>query len=129
MGSDKNDSVDELVNNIVVMAGDITKGVASTILTGHPPPKQPSEWRIMVAGAVAGLVVDTSLFPIDTIKSRLQSKAGFIKSGGFSHLYRGLMPVLAGSVPNGKLLLDNSTKYVYTSMCTYTQTYREIRLI
>lgn len=57
----------------------------------------------MIAGATAGLVVDTSLYPIDTIKSRLQSKAGLLKTGGFSNLYRGLSPVLLGSVPNGKL--------------------------
>lgn len=59
-------------------------------------------WTVLVAGATAGLVVDTSLYPIDTIKSRLQSKAGLFKTGGFSNLYRGLSPVLLGSVPNGK---------------------------
>jgi solute carrier family 25 S-adenosylmethionine transporter 26 len=51
---------------------------------------------------MAGLVVDTALYPVDTIKSRLQSKQGFSRAGGFSKLYRGLPPVLAGSVPNGK---------------------------
>lgn len=60
-------------------------------------------WNVLLAGATAGLVVDTSLYPVDTIKSRLQSKAGFFKTGGFSNLYRGLPPVLLGSVPNGKL--------------------------
>lgn len=60
------------------------------------------KWRTLLAGAAAGLVVDTSLYPVDTIKSRLQSQQGFSKAGGFSRLYRGLPPVLAGSIPNGE---------------------------
>lgn len=63
-----------------------------------PQPK----WRTLLAGAAAGLAVDTSLYPIDTVKSRLQSKQGFIKAGGFKEVYRGLPPVLAASVPTGK---------------------------
>jgi len=62
-----------------------------------------AEWQVLLSGASAGLIVDTSLYPIDTIKSRLQSHSGFSKSGGFSGLYRGLPPVLAGSVPNAAL--------------------------
>lgn len=90
-------NLSELANRVSNSMADLTKEA----LQAYRPPPQP-EWRVLVAGATAGLVVDTSLFPIDTIKSRLQSKTGFIKSGGFSHLYRGLPPVLAGSVPNGK---------------------------
>lgn len=92
-------NIQELAGRVVSMAEVI--GRETHILSSPPPP--PSEWRILTAGAVAGLVVDTSLFPIDSIKSRLQSKAGFIKSGGFSNLYRGLPPVLAGSIPNAAL--------------------------
>lgn len=62
------------------------------------PPKR----LVLLAGAVAGIAVDFSLYPIDTIKSRLQSNQGFFRSGGFSNLYRGLTPVLVGSIPNGK---------------------------
>lgn len=65
----------------------------------NPPEPQP-KWRTLLAGAAAGLIVDTTLYPVDTIKSRLQSKQGFLKAGGFKNLYRGLPPVLAGSVPN-----------------------------
>lgn len=64
--------------------------------------KVQAKWQVFFGGAVAGLVVDTSLYPIDTIKSRLQSKSGFLASGGYKNLYRGLPPVLAGSVPNGE---------------------------
>lgn len=61
------------------------------------------KWQVFLAGSGAGLIVDTSLYPIDTIKSRLQSEAGFLKSGGFKSLYRGLQPVLAGSIPSSSV--------------------------
>lgn len=38
---------------------------------------------------------------MDTVKTRLQSQHGFIKSGGFKQLYHGLGPVIAGSAPTG----------------------------
>ena len=44
--------------------------------------------RDLLAGGAAGFAVDISLFPIDTVKTRLQAKEGFIKSGGFRGLYR-----------------------------------------
>ena len=56
-----------------------------------------------VSGALAGLVVDVCLYPIDTIKTRMQSRKGFMKSGGFSRIYRGLLPVLVGSMPSAGL--------------------------
>ncbi|CAD5235448.1 unnamed protein product [Bursaphelenchus xylophilus] len=51
------------------------------------------------AGAGAGLAVDLSLYPLDTLKTRLQSKAGFKASGGFSGVYRGMGSVAMGSAP------------------------------
>lgn len=93
--------VGELAHQVVEMAEGITKEAINLATGRHPPPQR--KWKTLVAGATAGLVVDTALYPVDTIKSRLQSKAGFRKSGGFKHLYRGLPPVLAGSIPNGKL--------------------------
>jgi solute carrier family 25 (mitochondrial S-adenosylmethionine transporter), member 26 len=55
------------------------------------------------SGAVAGLTVDIVLFPVDTIKTRLQSKHGFSASGGFRGVYRGLSAVSVGSVPSAAL--------------------------
>ncbi|CAD2216445.1 solute carrier family 25 (mitochondrial S-adenosylmethionine transporter), member 26 [Angomonas deanei] len=55
----------------------------------------------LIAGAAAGLLVDLSLFPIDTVKTRIQSKDGFIASGGFKNIYKGLSAVAIGSVPGG----------------------------
>lgn len=54
-----------------------------------------------LAGAAAGLVVDLSLYPIDTVKTRIQSKEGFLASGGFKNIYKGLSAVAVGSVPGG----------------------------
>ena len=74
----------------------------------------------LFAGAIAGASVDTSLYPIDTIKTRLQvrsahhksplrsaivvqSKAGFWKAGGFTGVYRGLSSAIIGSAPGAAL--------------------------
>ncbi|XP_043497610.1 S-adenosylmethionine mitochondrial carrier protein-like [Polistes fuscatus] len=68
------------------------------------------------AGASAGICVDTVLFPIDTIKTRLQSQHGFLQSGGFKGLYRGLYPVLIGSTPTAALFF-----VTYESTKVYAQ--------
>ena len=44
--------------------------------------------------------MDVSLFPLDTLKTRLQSQQGFWKSGGFRSIYAGLGPAALGSAPN-----------------------------
>ncbi|OXA59482.1 S-adenosylmethionine mitochondrial carrier protein [Folsomia candida] len=54
----------------------------------------------LLAGSAAGMSVDMGLFPLDTLKTRLQSQAGFWKSGGFSGIYRGIGPAFVGSAPN-----------------------------
>lgn len=50
-------------------------------------------------GGTAGLFVDVVLFPLDTLKTRLQAADGFKKSGGFKGVYRGLGPQAIGGVP------------------------------
>ncbi|XP_022647020.1 S-adenosylmethionine mitochondrial carrier protein-like isoform X3 [Varroa destructor] len=52
-----------------------------------------------MAGASAGLSVDLIIFPLDTLKTRLQSPQGFVKAGGFSKLYAGLASVIFGAAP------------------------------
>lgn len=49
------------------------------------------------------MVVDISLFPIDTVKTRLQSENGFWRSGGFKGIYRGLGATASGSAPTAAL--------------------------
>ena len=60
----------------------------------------------LVSGGIAGTSVDVALFPLDTIKTRLQSSAGFIKSGGFSGIYKGLSAAAAGSAPGAALFFS-----------------------
>ncbi|XP_062969403.1 mitochondrial S-adenosylmethionine carrier protein isoform X1 [Cynocephalus volans] len=54
----------------------------------------------LVAGGVAGISVDLILFPLDTIKTRLQSPQGFKKAGGFYGIYAGVPSAAVGSFPN-----------------------------
>uniref|UniRef100_A0A8B9RLK3 Mitochondrial S-adenosylmethionine carrier protein n=1 Tax=Astyanax mexicanus TaxID=7994 RepID=A0A8B9RLK3_ASTMX len=48
----------------------------------------------------AGMCVDLTLFPLDTIKTRLQSQQGFYKAGGFRGIYAGVPSAAIGSFPN-----------------------------
>lgn len=49
------------------------------------------------------MCVDLTLFPLDTIKTRLQSQQGFYKAGGFRGIYAGVPSAAVGSFPNGKM--------------------------
>ncbi|GKZ01351.1 hypothetical protein MPSEU_001086100 [Mayamaea pseudoterrestris] len=66
-------------------------------------PAQPSFLTALVAGGMAGTSVDVALFPIDTVKVRIQSPEGFIKAGGFRGIYNGLPAAAAGSAPSAAL--------------------------
>lgn len=57
----------------------------------------------LLAGGLAGTSVDVALFPIDTLKTRLQSPAGFVASGGFRGVYKGVVAAAAGSAPGAAL--------------------------
>lgn len=57
----------------------------------------------LIAGSAAGTFVDVALFPLDTLKTRLQSSHGFSKAGGFIGLYKGIYPVIIGSAPTAAL--------------------------
>eukprot|EP00756_Hemistasia_phaeocysticola_P006427 Hpha_TRINITY_DN13822_c0_g1::TRINITY_DN13822_c0_g1_i1::g.70108::m.70108/K15111/SLC25A26; solute carrier family 25 (mitochondrial S-adenosylmethionine transporter), member 26 len=59
--------------------------------------------RSLLAGAAAGAVVDIALFPLDTVKTRLQAPGGFWKAGGFRGIYKGILPVVIGSAPGSAL--------------------------
>ncbi|XP_069499885.1 mitochondrial S-adenosylmethionine carrier protein [Ambystoma mexicanum] len=82
----------------------------------------------LTAGGIAGMCVDLVLFPLDTIKTRLQSPQGFYKAGGFHGIYAGVPSTAIGSFPNaaaffvtyeyGKLLL-NSGSSSYLSPLTH----------
>ncbi|KAL5015414.1 hypothetical protein ScPMuIL_009684 [Solemya velum] len=53
----------------------------------------------LIAGGCAGTAVDVALFPLDTVKTRLQSHQGFWKAGGFRGIYSGLASAGLGSAP------------------------------
>ncbi|KAK1639343.1 mitochondrial carrier domain-containing protein [Colletotrichum phormii] len=63
--------------------------------TNNPP----SFTTALLAGGIAGTTVDLTLFPLDTLKTRLQSSAGFFPSGGFTGIYRGIGSAVVGSAP------------------------------
>lgn len=75
---------------------------------------RPSFYVALAAGAIAGVSVDASLFPIDTVKTRLQSSQGFWKTGGFRGIYSGILPAFLGSAPSAALFFSTyeATKFV-----------------
>jgi solute carrier family 25 S-adenosylmethionine transporter 26 len=77
----------------------------------------PSTWsRSLAAGAVAGTLTDISLYPLDTLKTRLQSAAGFFPSGGFSRVYRGVGSAIVGSAPSAALFFityDETKRFLF----------------
>lgn len=60
----------------------------------------------LVAGGIAGTSVDMALYPIDTIKVRLQSPLGFAKAGGLRGIYNGLGAAAIGSAPGAALFFS-----------------------
>src|ERR1700712_2354398 len=73
--------------------------------------KRPAFTTALLSGALAGTTVDLSLYPLDTLKTRLQSSSGFLASGGFSGIYRGVGSAIIGSAPGAALFF-----------CTYEYT-------
>ena len=55
---------------------------------------------------MAGTSVDVALFPIDTLKTRLQSPQGFLQAGGFRGIYNGLGAAALGSAPGAALFFS-----------------------
>lgn len=45
--------------------------------------------------------MDVLLYPLDTLKTRLQAEHGFRKSGGFKGVYKGIGPQAIGGGPQG----------------------------
>ncbi|KYN00726.1 hypothetical protein ALC62_08408 [Cyphomyrmex costatus] len=72
-------------------------------LTLPPENNSTESGKLIDAGGAAGTFVDIALFPLDTLKTRLQSAQGFLKTGGFTGLYKGIGPVVVGSAPTAAL--------------------------
>jgi solute carrier family 25 S-adenosylmethionine transporter 26 len=66
-----------------------------------------SAWSIFSAGAISGLSVDLALYPLDTIKTRLQATIGSavmppLKFSSYFY-YSGLSSTMLGSAPSAAL--------------------------
>ncbi|KAI9728168.1 MAG: S-adenosylmethionine transporter [Chrysothrix sp. TS-e1954] len=73
-------------------------------MTGDGSRRTLSPYAIsLLAGGLAGTTVDLSLYPLDTLKTRLQSASGFAASGGFRGIYAGVGSALVGSAPGAAL--------------------------
>ena len=87
-----------------------------------PPPPPPFllllPLLLLQAGGIAGTTVDVVLFPLDTVKTRLQSKEGFGRTDGFKKIYAGIGPAALGSAPSGEQDVHieeyYDTPYIYT---------------
>ena len=70
-------------------------------------PRSTSFISALISGGIAGIATDISLYPLDTIKTRLQSPHGFLKSGGFRGIYKGLSVAAVGSAPGAALFFSS----------------------
>lgn len=77
----------------------IDDGRTATASSSVRPRAAPSYTTSLLAGALSGLTVDLLFYPIDTLKTRMQSRQGFLASGGFTGIYRGIGSVAVGSAP------------------------------
>eukprot|EP00054_Salpingoeca_dolichothecata_P018085 m.110543 g.110543 ORF g.110543 m.110543 type:complete len:267 (-) comp22727_c0_seq1:75-875(-) len=77
----------------------------------------------LMAGGCAGITVDVCLFPLDTLKTRLQAEAGFRQAGGFRGIYRGLLATAAGSGPSAAAFFgtyETTRKYLNKAFPQHT---------
>jgi len=91
-----------IIHNCVNMAADHAENKQKAAKFGHNERHTPFLTSLL-AGGLAGTSVDVALFPIDTLKTRLQSPHGFLAAGGFSGVYRGILAAAAGSAPGAAL--------------------------
>ena len=74
----------------------------------------------MLAGGCASAVVDVCIYPIDTLKTRLQSAQGFRAAGGYTGLFSGVSAAAVGAVPGGALFFGT---YEYSRSWLQQQKY------
>eukprot|EP00927_Polykrikos_kofoidii_P048503 TRINITY_DN42779_c0_g1_i1.p1 TRINITY_DN42779_c0_g1~~TRINITY_DN42779_c0_g1_i1.p1 ORF type:complete len:275 (-),score=32.90 TRINITY_DN42779_c0_g1_i1:397-1221(-) len=60
----------------------------------------------LIAGGCAGTSVDVAMYPIDTMRTRLQSAEGFRKAGGFTRMYAGMWGATLGSSPGAAIFFS-----------------------
>ena len=60
----------------------------------------------LIAGGIAGTTVDVALYPLDSLKTRLQSPLGFWKAGGFRGIYNGVLATALGASPGSAMFFS-----------------------
>lgn len=80
----------------------------------------------LIAGGLAGTSVDVALYPLDTLKTRLQAKQGFKRAGGFSGLYKGILPVVIGSAPTASLFFVSYEAIKNIAQCKVPEEYHTL---
>ena len=73
---------------------------------------------VLVAGGVAGLITDVTLFPLDTLKTRLQQGCCTNGHVNFQGLYRGLGPAALASAPAAAIFF---TSYDFIKRKNYVE--------
>lgn len=73
--------------------------------------ERPSSFGSLIAGATAATVVDSIIFPLDTIKTRSQAPGGFVKNGAYKGLYRGIGSVVVCTVPSASIFFFSYEKF------------------
>ena len=68
----------------------------------------------LISGGIAGTSTDIVFYPIDTIKTRLQSKEGFFKSGGYKNVYSGISACIIASAPSASLFFVTYDHFKYS---------------
>ena len=72
---------------------------------------KPSFAVAVLAGGFASATVDVTIFPLDSLKTRLQAPQGFQRAGGTTGLFRGVLAAAMGAVPGGAVFFG---VYEYT---------------
>ncbi|SGZ38024.1 related to Putative mitochondrial carrier protein PET8 [Hanseniaspora guilliermondii] len=75
----------------------------------------------LIAGGIAGTSTDVFFYPIDTIKTRLQSKEGFFKSGGYKNVYSGISACIIASAPSASLFFVTYDYFKHTLKLKYNK--------
>jgi len=80
-------------------------------MSSSPPSSISPFTAALLSGGLAGTTVDLSLYPLDTLKTRLQSHTSFRAAGGFSGIYAGVGSAIIGSAPGAAFFF---VTYEYT---------------
>ena len=71
----------------------------------------------VLAGGIAAMITDLTFFPLETIKTRLQTSNKFLKLSIFKNVYRGISAQIAISFPAGSIYFVGyeGTKFIFDS--------------